>query len=98
MDKDIIISKASWRDFSQVMRLEKECFPLDVWPMLDILGVLSFPFYVRIKAESEGKLVGFIAGEIKKTNIEGWILQWEYYLNINDWELENNFLQLVKTN
>jgi len=73
MEKEIKISKASWRDFSQVMHLEKECFPLDVWPMLDIMGVLSFPWFVRIKAMEGDKVVGFIAGEIKKAKIEGWI-------------------------
>jgi len=73
MEKEIKISQASWRDFSQVMELEKICFPLDAWPIIDILGVLSFPWYVHIKAENGEKLVGFIAGEIKKTNLEGWI-------------------------
>jgi ribosomal protein S18 acetylase RimI-like enzyme len=71
-DMEIKLSQASWRDFSQVMNVEKKCFPLDVWPMLDILGVLSFPWYTKIKAEEGEKLVGFIAGEIKK-NTEGWI-------------------------
>jgi ribosomal-protein-alanine N-acetyltransferase len=73
MEKEIKILQASWRDFSQVMHLEKECFPLDVWPMLDIMGVLSFPWFVRIKAMEGDKVVGFIAGEIKKAKIEGWI-------------------------
>jgi len=71
MEKEIKISHASWRDLSQVMHVEKECFPLDVWPMLDVLGVLSFPWFVRIKAEYGEKIVGFIAGEIKKAGQEG---------------------------
>lgn len=73
MQKEIIISEASWKDFSQVMELERVCFPQDVWPMFDVLGVLSFPWFVRIKAEVDLKLVGFIAGEVKKAKMEGWI-------------------------
>lgn len=67
------IVPATWRDLSELRHLEKVCFPNDAWLFLDILGVLSFPGYVRLKAENEGKMVGFIAGEIRKAHELAWI-------------------------
>jgi ribosomal-protein-alanine N-acetyltransferase len=63
---------ASWRDLGALRRLEKVCFPEDAWPLLDLIGVLSLPNVVRIKAEIRDQMVGFIAGERKSSDL-GWI-------------------------
>ena len=44
--------------------LEQRCFPADAWPLWDIIGVLTMPNIVRLKATSNDALVGFIAGEV----------------------------------
>lgn len=67
------ILPATWRDLNELRHLENVCFPNDSWPLLDILSVLSFPGIVRLKAVCEGKMVGFIAGEIRKAKELAWI-------------------------
>jgi ribosomal-protein-alanine N-acetyltransferase len=41
--------------------------------MFDLIGVLSFPNVVRLKAMNGEKLIGFIAGEIKRGKRMAWI-------------------------
>ena len=44
------IAPASWRDFREILALERACFPRDPWPWIDVLGALTFPETVRLKA------------------------------------------------
>jgi len=67
------IFQASLRDLVPVRKLEKLCFPVDAWPLLDMIGALSFPNVVRYKARIGDQIVGFIAGEVKGTTRTGWI-------------------------
>ncbi len=67
------ITQATWHDFTAVRRLEKICFPADAWPFWDILGVLALPDVMRMKAEIDGELVGFIAVDIRKRDNLAWI-------------------------
>jgi ribosomal protein S18 acetylase RimI-like enzyme len=67
------ILPATWRDLGDLRRLERACFPVDSWPLLDLIGVLSFPNVVRLKAVIKEKMVGFIAGEKKRSNGVAWI-------------------------
>lgn len=69
----ITILTASWRDLKDLHQLEKVCFQLDAWPLLDILGVLSIPQIIRLKAEDREKLVGFIAVDLRRTQQTAWI-------------------------
>lgn len=69
----VVFNLASWRDFSKVRELENICFPLDAWPIFDMVGVLSFPNVIRYKASQKNKLVGFVAGDIKRYENVGWI-------------------------
>jgi len=67
------IEEASWRDFNELRQLENECFPIDAWPFWDVLGILSLPAVIRLKAVVDGKMVGFIAGDIRRSEATGWI-------------------------
>jgi ribosomal protein S18 acetylase RimI-like enzyme len=67
------IQSASLRDLMPVRKLEKLCFPMDAWPLLDMIGALSFPYVVRYKVRVGDELVGFIAGEIRSATRTGWI-------------------------
>ena len=67
------IEPASWRDLNAVRDLEKRCFPLDAWPLIDMIGALSMPGIERFKALSGGKLIGFVAGDVRRYQQTGWI-------------------------
>ena len=69
----ITIETATWRDIKDLHQLEKVCFQLDAWPLLDILGVLTIPQLIRYKAADEEKLVGFIAVDLRRSQQTAWI-------------------------
>lgn len=68
-----IIEPATWRDLTALRHLEQVCFPQDAWPLLDLIGVLTFPNVVRLKASAAGKLVGFIAADLRRAEHLAWI-------------------------
>lgn len=67
------IEPATWHDLSSLRRIEKVCFPLDAWPLLDLIGILTFPNIIRLKAICDGQMVGFVAGDIKRSERLAWI-------------------------
>lgn len=69
----IEIQKATLKDLSPLRRLEKLCFPLDAWPLLDMIGALTMPHIVRYKAIEDDELIGFVAGELRSATQTGWI-------------------------
>ncbi len=73
MDSSFSIQTANWRDLNALRQLEQECFPKDAWPLWDLIAVLTFPDVVHLKAVSAEKLVGFIAGDIRRSERVGWI-------------------------
>lgn len=64
---------ATWRDLKAVHQLEKACFQLDAWPLLDILGALTIPQIIRLKALDGDKMVGFIAADLRRAQATAWI-------------------------
>jgi ribosomal protein S18 acetylase RimI-like enzyme len=64
---------AGLRDLSALRQVEQICFGPDAWPLIDLIGVLSFPGIVRIKAVVQTRMAGFIAGEAKPWEGTGWI-------------------------
>jgi ribosomal-protein-alanine N-acetyltransferase len=72
-DNPAIIQTASWRDVNAVNRLERICFPKDMWPIWDIVGVLTLPNVVRLKAVRDGSMVGFAAVDQRQNEKTGWI-------------------------
>jgi len=67
------IMPATWRDLNTLRKLERICFESDSWPLIDLIGILSFPGVVRFKALVSGGMVGFIAGDIKEPGNLAWI-------------------------
>ena len=53
--------------------MEKVCFPLDAWPLIEQIAVLILPGLVRIKAVYDQKMIGFIGGDVRRSKGEGWI-------------------------
>lgn len=64
---------ARMNDLNALHRLEHECFERDAWPLLDLIGVLTIPGVVRIKAVVDGEMIGFISGEIDRARKLGWV-------------------------
>jgi ribosomal-protein-alanine N-acetyltransferase len=67
------ILPANLRDLGQLRHVEQTCFPKDAWPLLDLVAVLTFPEVVRLKAEVDGRMVGFIAGDPRRSEGMAWI-------------------------
>ena len=72
-DAQVLIETANIRDLGALRRLEHVCFPLDAWPLLDLIGVLTFPGVVRLKAACDGQMVGFIAADVRASEGLAWI-------------------------
>jgi ribosomal protein S18 acetylase RimI-like enzyme len=72
-DTSIAIEPASLRDLSALRHVEQICFPKDAWPLMDLIGVLTFPGVVRLKAMNGRQMVGFIAGDIRRLEGMAWI-------------------------
>jgi ribosomal protein S18 acetylase RimI-like enzyme len=70
---EVKVEQASLRDLLPLRTLERVCFPKDSWPLLDLLGVLTMPNLVRLKAVLSGEMVGFIAGDIRRQEGLSWI-------------------------
>jgi len=51
--------------------LERICFQKDAWPWIDVLAALTFPSTVRIKAEKDHNVVGFVVGDRRRKI--GWV-------------------------
>jgi len=73
LNGSVSIEQANWRDLNAVRQVERACFPMDAWPVWDVLGVLSLPNVVRLKAMADGRMVGFIAGDIRPREDLAWI-------------------------
>ncbi len=69
----IRILTATWHDLRELYQLEKLCFQVDAWPVLDVLGVLTLPQVLRLKAVDDHKMVGFIAADLRRTQQAAWI-------------------------
>ena len=67
------LSNAGLSDLSQMRIIEKACFPLDAWPLLELISVLILPNLVKIKAVVNDEMVGFVGGDSRRFEGVGWI-------------------------
>ncbi|MEW6650556.1 MAG: N-acetyltransferase [Chloroflexota bacterium] len=68
------IEAAGLSDLGELHRLEKEIFALDAWPWIDLFLILVMPGFIRLKAVVEGRIVGFIAADMRRSAGIGWIV------------------------
>lgn len=73
MNSNLQITPATLKDLNNLRKLEEISFPIDRWPLLDLIGVLTIPGVIRLKAEVDGEFVGFISGDEHRKKSEGWI-------------------------
>jgi ribosomal-protein-alanine N-acetyltransferase len=67
------IVTASWRDLRPIVALEKICFGRDSWPWMEILAALSLPGTIRLKAERNEEILGFVIGDRRARKDVGWV-------------------------
>ncbi len=70
---EVSLHPATWRDFRRILNLERVCFQRDAWPWIDVAAALIFPQTVRIKAELEDRIVGFVVGDRRRRERTGWV-------------------------
>ncbi len=69
----IQIIPATWHDLRELYQLERLCFQVDAWPILDVLGILTLPQVLRLKAVDENAMIGFIAADLRRMQQTAWI-------------------------
>jgi ribosomal protein S18 acetylase RimI-like enzyme len=72
-NSQMIIHAATLRDLNALRKLEAVCFPKDAWPLIDLIGALTLPNVLRLKAVDEGKMVGFLAADLRPGQDLAWI-------------------------
>ena len=74
-DRDLFytLQTATLSDLAALGEMEKICFPLDAWPLLERMGALILPASVRIKAVYADRMIGFVGGDIRRKTATGWI-------------------------
>ena len=73
IDQTYSIESTSLRDLGSLRVVEQACFPLDAWPLLDLIGGLTMPGVVRLKAIGGGRMIGFVAGDVRRWENVAWI-------------------------
>jgi ribosomal protein S18 acetylase RimI-like enzyme len=73
LNGSVSIEQANWHDLNALRQVERVCFPMDAWPIWDLLGVLTLPNVVRLKAVADERMVGFIAGDVRPREDLAWI-------------------------
>lgn len=67
------IESANIRDLGALRRLEHVCFEKDAWPLLDLIAVLTWPDVIKLKAVENGEMIGFVAGDPRRSEGASWI-------------------------
>ena len=67
------IQPAGIFDLNALRKLERACFVKDAWPLLDLIAVLTWPDVIRLKAVDSGEMIGFVAGDPRRSNGVSWI-------------------------
>jgi len=71
--QEITLSPASLWDLAAIRSIERVAFPQDGWPLLEMVGMLTFASVERWKAEDGERLVAFVAADIRKSQNLAWI-------------------------
>ena len=67
------IVPASLRDLNALRKLERICFEKDIWPLFDLIAVLTFPDVIRLKGVKDRRMIAFIAGDPRPSQGFSWI-------------------------
>ncbi len=67
------IQNANLRDLAALRRLEQACFAKDLWPLLDLIAVLTWPDVIKLKAIEDDEMIGFAACDPRPAENVSWI-------------------------
>ncbi|HSL42331.1 MAG TPA: GNAT family N-acetyltransferase [Anaerolineales bacterium] len=67
------LQTASLRDLGALRRLEQVCFEKDMWPLLDLIAVLTWPDVIKLKAVEDDEMIGFVACDPRPSEGVSWI-------------------------
>ena len=70
----LTITRATIWDVVAIRGLEHACFGRDAYDLLALLELLISPKIMRLKAIHNGRLVGFVAGELNRREKHAWIV------------------------
>ena len=93
----INILSATWRDVKDLYQLEKACFEVDAWPILDVLGVLTMPQVVRLKAVDQENMIAFIAADLRRIQGTAWIVTFAVLPNYQRTGIGSNLLKTCES-
>jgi ribosomal-protein-alanine N-acetyltransferase len=68
------VSDASLFDVPAVWRLERAVFPQDAYDIFTLLSLALTRNMLRLKAVADSQLVGYLAGEVRRSERVGWIV------------------------
>jgi ribosomal-protein-alanine N-acetyltransferase len=68
------IAESGLLDLLAVWRLNRACFPKDAYDLITLFNMAITPRLVRLKAVADGRIAGYVAGEINKHEGCGWII------------------------
>jgi ribosomal protein S18 acetylase RimI-like enzyme len=68
------IANSGLLDVFQVWRLNRACFPKDAYDLFTLFNMSVMPGIARLKAVTDDRIVGYVAGEINKRENCGWII------------------------
>ena len=68
------LTRATLLDVLTIRGLEKACFGRDAYDFVALLELLLSPKILRMKAMHNGRMVGFVAGELNRREKNGWIV------------------------
>jgi ribosomal-protein-alanine N-acetyltransferase len=94
----IRIIEATLKDLKDLIHLEKQCFDLDRWPIWDLISVLTASGIIRLKAiDDEGRLLGFIAGDLRDSKRVGWIITLGVFPEYRRMKVASTLLEACET-
>ena len=70
----LTVTRASIWDVFAIRGLEHACFGRDAYDLLALIELLISPKMMRLKATHNGRIVGFVAGELNRREKHGWIV------------------------
>jgi ribosomal protein S18 acetylase RimI-like enzyme len=70
----LTVARANIWDVFAIRGLEHACFGRDAYDFFALLELLISPKVMRLKAIHNGRMVGFVAGELNRREKHGWIV------------------------
>jgi len=70
----IAIAPARWNEAFTLFQLSRRVFGSDAHPFIELLGQLTLPGYVHLKASDRASLVGLAFGEVGRHRDAAWII------------------------